>query len=92
MKDHADHVHENIRNNMCDFCERKFSKKIGLIQHINALHKNLRTHVCKLYDKSFTKIKYFEYHLQKYHDTQKEDLQNISNSVWIEIGKITWNQ
>ena len=56
----------------CEYCEKKFSKKEELMQHLEIIHFKDLPYDCKECQKNFSNMEDMRTHLQKYHSYKKD--------------------
>ncbi|XP_067825746.1 zinc finger protein 672-like isoform X2 [Heptranchias perlo] len=70
-------------SNTCQLCGANFSRKSGLVDHIQFVHQRYRPHVCTLCDQKFRRPSELKRHVQRCHDNCLPDIQ-ISNVTSLE--------
>ena len=71
-------VHENVRYN-CDKCEKSFSRKFDLSDHVRVVHENIR-HNCDKCEKSFTRKTNLNEHIQAVHENVRYSCDGCEDS------------
>ncbi|XP_078405915.1 uncharacterized protein LOC144685385 isoform X3 [Cetorhinus maximus] len=69
--------------NTCQLCGANFSRKSGLVDHIQFVHQRYRPHVCTLCDQKFRRPSELKRHVQRRHNNCLSDIQ-ISNVTFLE--------
>uniref|UniRef100_UPI00398F7407 zinc finger protein 85-like isoform X2 n=1 Tax=Pristiophorus japonicus TaxID=55135 RepID=UPI00398F7407 len=62
-------------SNTCQLCGASFSRKSGLVDHIQFVHQRYRPHVCTLCDQKFRRPSELKRHVQRCHDNCVSDIQ-----------------
>ena len=61
-----------FKKNVCHHCEKKFSKKEELMQHLQIIHYKDLPYDCKICNKNFSNMEDMRTHLQRYHSYKKD--------------------
>ena len=61
-----------FKKNICDECEKKFSKLEDLMQHKQIVHFKDLPYDCKECNKNFSSMEDMRKHLQKFHSYKKD--------------------
>ncbi|XP_072344459.1 uncharacterized protein [Scyliorhinus torazame] len=77
-------------NNTCHLCGTNFSRKSGLVDHIQFVHQRYRPHVCRVCDQKFRRPSELKRHIQRRHDNCSSDIQ-ISDVTSLERAYIVEN-
>ena len=67
-------LHEGVKNNKCELCDKSFSRAGDLKRHINCVHEGLKNHKCDLCDKAFSQ----PWTLKKHVNSVHEGLKNLN--------------
>ncbi|XP_067868700.1 zinc finger protein 672-like isoform X6 [Heterodontus francisci] len=70
-------------SNTCQLCGANFSRKSGLVDHIQFVHQRYRPHVCTLCDQKFRRPSELKRHVQRRHDNCLSNIQ-VSNVTSLE--------
>ncbi|XP_038637698.1 zinc finger protein 91-like isoform X3 [Scyliorhinus canicula] len=76
--------------NTCQLCGTSFSRKSGLVDHIQFVHQRYRPHVCRVCDQKFRRPSELKRHIQRRHDNCSSDIQ-ISDVTSLERAYIVKN-
>ncbi len=60
-----------FKKNSCDYCEKTFSKKEELMQHLQIIHYKDLPYDCKICNENFSNMEDMRTHLQRYHSYKK---------------------
>ena len=61
-----------FKKNVCEHCNKKFSKKEELMQHLQVIHFKDLPYDCKECKKNFSNMEDMRTHLQRYHSYKKD--------------------
>ena len=61
-----------FKKNVCDYCNKKFSKKEELMQHLQITHYKDLPYDCKECGKNFSNMEDMRTHLQRQHSYKKD--------------------
>ena len=61
-----------FKKNACDYCNKKFSNKEELMQHLQVIHFKDLPYDCKICNKNFSNMEDMRTHLQRYHSYKKD--------------------
>ena len=56
-------IHEGIKDHKCELCEKSFSIKGNLNQHMKSVHEGIKDHKCELCGKYFSSKQNLKCHL-----------------------------
>ncbi|XP_078082717.1 uncharacterized protein LOC144502528 isoform X3 [Mustelus asterias] len=71
------------QSNTCQLCGANFSRKSGLVDHIQFVHQRYRPHVCIVCDQKFRRPSELKRHIQRRHESCSSDIQ-VSNVTTLE--------
>ena len=74
LRDHLEHVHNDITKVECLYCKKEFSSSQNFLRHIREVHeKNLRLQnlLCNICEKKFSRKEYLDRHISEVHLKQK---------------------
>ena len=74
----------NFIKHKCDQCEKSFTQRSGLKNHLNFVHKKLRLFKCEKCDKSFANLAILNQHVKKIHENKSfacDECTNVFKSV-----------
>jgi len=61
-----------FKKNVCEHCNKKFSKSEELMQHLQVIHFKDLPYDCKECKKNFSNMEDMRTHLQRYHSYKKD--------------------
>ena len=79
MKRHIKHIHEGI-NYACHLCEKAYTDKRNLNNHILSVHKKIKNHTCHECGKSFAFPSNLKVHMKKFHKIEEFFSQEGNNN------------